>query len=304
MVKHAWRVANAPCSWGVLEFDSAVSSSSYDRVLDEIRDTGYAGTELGDWGFMPTEPGRLRSELEKRELQLLGAFVPVALADPACHASGAATAVRTARLLRDASGPDAVIVLSDDNARVPARERNAGRITAALALGDEQRTVFAAGADQIARAVRNDTGLRSVFHPHCGGYVETVSEIDEFMNRTDASLLGLCLDTGHILYAGGDPLDVLNRHASRVWHVHFKDCHPEIAAHARARGFGYLAAVRSKLFCELGAGGVDFAAVLAALRRHGYDGWIVVEQDVFPGQGSPAESAARNRSYLRSLGVT
>ena len=111
------------------------------------------------------------------------------------------------------------------------------------------------------------------------------------------------LDTGHIVYGGGDPLDVLARHAARVWHVHFKDCDPSVAARARTQGLGYLAAVRAQLFCELGAGQVDFPAVIEALRGAGYDGWIVVEQDVFPGYGSPAASAARNRRYLQSLGL-
>ena len=167
----------------------------------------------------------------------------------------------------------------------------------------QQWAVFAAGADQVARAVLDQTGLRTVFHPHCGGYVETEAEIDALLSRTDPKTLGLCLDTGHLVYAGGDPLSVLARHASRVWHVHFKDCHPQIAAAARANELGYLAAVRSKLFCELGAGAVDFAGVLAALHALHYDGWIVVEQDVFPGLGSPAESARRNRMFLEALGA-
>ena len=297
------RVANAPCSWGVLEFESPAPSASFDRVLDEIRDTGYAGTELGDWGFMPTDPARLGQEVASRGLQLIAAFVPVALADPGAHAGGIEAAVRTARLLRESGASDAMIVLSDDNASVPERERHAGRITEALGLSDQQWAVFAAGVDQVARAVRDQAGLRTVFHPHCGGYVETEAEIDTLMSRTDPATLGLCLDTGHLAYAGGDALSVLARHASRVWHVHFKDCHPQIAAAARANELGYLAAVRSKLFCELGAGAVDFAGVLAALHALHYDGWIVVEQDVFPGQGSPAESARRNRMFLEALGA-
>lgn len=281
----------------------ASASAPYDRVLDEIRDTGYAGTELGDWGFMPTDPPRLQSEIARRDLRLIAAFVPVALVNPATHEAGAATAVRTARLLRDAGEPDALIVLSDDNATVPVREQNAGRIAAAHGLTEDQWTVFAAGADHVAHRVRVETGLRTVFHPHCGGYVETAAEIDALMARTDPAALGLCFDTGHIVYAGGNPLDVLERHAARVWHVHFKDCHPQLAQDARTGGLGYLAAVRSRLFCELGAGAVDFAAVLAALGHIDYDGWIVVEQDVFPGYGAPAESARRNRNYLRALGI-
>jgi inosose dehydratase len=299
------RLANAPCSWGILEFEAAGSAvqAGYRQVLDEIRETGYAGTELGDWGFMPTDPGRLHDEIGKRGLSLVGAFVPVALARAEAHAPGVDTARRTARLLRDAAGSTPFIVLSDDNASVPAREQRAGRITAADGLPAERWSTFAAGADRIARAVLDETGLRTVFHPHCGGYVETPTEIDALMARTDPERLGLCLDTGHTLYGGGDPSAVFERHAARVWHVHFKDCDLTVAKRARLEGLGYLGAVRARLFAELGTGGVDFPGVLAALARHHYHGWIVVEQDVFPGDGAPAESARRNREYLRGLGV-
>jgi inosose dehydratase len=286
----------------VLEFGEA-SSAPFTQVLDEIRATGYAGTELGDWGFMPTDPARLRDELAARELQLIGAFVPVGLASAETHAPGIKTAVRTARLMRDAGATDAFIVLSDDNARDPMREGKAGRIAADDGLDLAQWSTFASGAERIARAVKDETGLRTVFHPHCGGYVETPAEIDQLMTRTHATLVGLVLDTGHIAYGGGDPVQVLERHASRVWHVHFKDCDPAVAASARAAGRGYLEAVRSQLFCELGAGDVNFGAVASALRRMRYDGWIVVEQDVFPGYGTPKESAQRSRRFLTALGL-
>jgi inosose dehydratase len=111
------------------------------------------------------------------------------------------------------------------------------------------------------------------------------------------------LDTGHIVYGGGDPLAVLEKHGWRVWHVHFKDCDQAVGARAREEGLGYLAAVRAQLFCELGAGAVDFRAVVEKLRDLAYNGWVVVEQDVFPGYGTPAESARRSREYLRQLGL-
>lgn len=297
------KVANAPCSWGVLEFDRPTRTASYEDVLDEIRDTGYAGTELGDWGFMPTEPARLANALADRGLALAGAFVPVALADPTAHDAGIAAAVRTATLMREAGFEDPVIVLSDDNGRSAVREQNAGRIGADLALRPVEWDRFADGANRVARAVRDATGLHTVFHAHCAGYVETAQEIDELMARTDPALVGLCLDTGHIMYGGGDPAAVLERHASRVRHVHFKDCDPDVAEAARSGGLGYFDAVRRQLFCELGRGAVDFAAMKAALDRHAYRGWIVVEQDVFPGYGTPADSARRNRAYLTSIGL-
>jgi inosose dehydratase len=204
--------------------------------------------------------------------------------------------------MRDA-GADAFIVLADNNGSVPEREQNAGRITLAQGLSNEQWTTFAAGVDRVAGAVFDATGLRTVFHPHCGGYVETPREIDELMRRTDPSRVGLVCDTGHILYGGGDPLEVLNKHRDRVWHVHFKDCDRDVAANARAQRLGYLAAVRSQLFAELGTGAVDFAAVVRALTNTSYHGWIVVEQDVFPGYGTPKQSAQKSRGYLRTLGL-
>lgn len=296
-------VANAPCSWGVLEFDGMPQTAGYRTVLDEIRDTDYTGTELGDWGFMPAEPVRLRAEITSRGLALVGAFVPVPFANRSAHDAGAATAVRTAALMRDAGFPNAFIVLADDNASVPARERNAGRITPEHGLSDDAWMTFARGVDVVAGAVKQATGLRTVFHPHCGGYVETPEEIDRLMELTDHKRVGLVLDTGHIVYGGGDPLSVLRAHRPRVWHVHFKDCDANVAQAALARGLGYLDAVRSQLFCELGKGVVDFAGVIDELMRSGYQGWTVVEQDVFPGYGSPKDSARRNREFLRGLGL-
>ena len=296
------RIANAPCSWGVLEFDGMESSAPCAQVLDEIAATGYAATELGDWGFMPTDPQALSAELGARALDMLGAFVPVRLADASAHQAGVETAVRTARLLA-ATGEAPLVVLADDCATDAARTARAGRIIRGDSLPDEAWKTFARGCDTIARAVRDATGLRTVFHPHGACFVETPWEVDELMQRTDPTLVGLCLDTGHLMLGGGDPLEIYNRHAARVWHVHFKDFEPRVFQRARGGSWNYFEAMRHGIFCELGRGAVDFAAMLRELREHGYDDWIVVEQDVLPGMGSPAESARRNRDFLRGLGV-
>ncbi len=298
------RIGNAPCSWGVLEFEGEAEAIGYGRMLDELAETGYAGTELGDWGFMPTEPGALRGELARRELTMLGAFVPVALADAGAHAAGEAQALRVARLLAAVAGETPpVVVLADDNGADPVRAGRAGRITPDLALDAAAWPVFARGAEGIARAVVAATGLRTVFHHHCAGWIETPDEIARLLDLTDPDLLGLCFDTGHYTYGGGDPLDGLARFGDRIAYVHFKDCDPAVAARARAEGWDYVAAVRGGVFCELGRGAVDFPAVARVLGRRGYDGWVVVEQDVLPGLGTPRESARRNRDYLWGLGL-
>jgi len=297
------RIANAPCSWGVLEFDLEGEAAGYAQVLDEIAATGYQGTELGDRGFMPTEPGRLKSEIGARGLTLVGAFVPVMLKDPLAHAGGVEAAVRTARLLAGVEGDTPFIILADDNGKISERTQNAGRIRPEHGLCDEEWQIFAEGAERIAESVKKETGLRTVFHHHCAGYVETPAEIDRLLALTDPALLGLCLDTGHCRFGGGDPLDLLRRHAGRVWHVHFKDCSPLAADQSRREGWDYFTSVRGGIFCELGKGEIDFPAVKQALEQLGYSGWIVVEQDVLPGMGKPKESALRSREYLKSIGL-
>jgi inosose dehydratase len=145
--------------------------------------------------------------------------------------------------------------------------------------------------------------MRTAFHHHCGGYVETPQEIDALMSRTDPALLGLCVDTGHLVYGGGDPLVAVAKYTSRISHVHFKDCDLSILERARTEAWDYHTAVRHGIFCELGRGMVPFGDVRDALQLQNYSGWIVVEQDVFPGLGTPLASAQRNRDYLRRLGL-
>jgi len=298
-------VGNAPCSWGTLEFEAAKGEQiGYSRMLDELVETGYTGTELGDWGYMPTEPEVLRNELTRRGLVMLGAFVPVALKDPQAHDAGFACAVKTARLLAAVtSTPPPYLVLADNNGTDPRRTRLAGQIPPGMGLTAAEWNIFAGGANRLAQAVLEESGLRTVFHHHCAGYVETPEEIGRFLELTDPRKVGLVFDTGHFTYgaAHGRVVEALEGLGDRVWYIHFKDCDPKIAERARAEEWDYFTALRHGVFCELGKGSVDFPAVLRWLARRGYDGYVLVEQDVLPGMGSPRESARRNREYLRSI---
>jgi inosose dehydratase len=297
------KIANAPCSWGVIEGIEG-DRDGYSRLLDEMQETGYDGTELGDWGFMPTDPEKLKVELEARKLKLLASWVSVFLHDPERHAQSEAEAVRTAGLLAAVGGSSALVVLGNDP-YIPnhIRNLNAGRITPEMGMTDAQWGVFSEGANRVARAVKRETGLRTVFHHHIGTWIETPSETSKLLELTDPSVMGLCFDTGHYSFAGGDPLEGLERHKDRIWHVHFKDHDPKIATQSRVEGWTGVQSVEHGVFCELGHGNVNFPVVKAKLESWGYDGWIVVEQDVLPGMGNPKESARRNREYLRGIGL-
>lgn len=300
-------VGNAPCSWGTLEHQDKSEAIPFNQMLDELVETGYTGTELGDWGYMPTEPETLRNELATRNnLAMLGAFVPVALKYAQAHAEGLAMAVKTATLIAAvATTPAPFLVLSDDNGTDPVRTQLAGRIGPGNGLTREEWRVFASGADDIANAVFVETGLRTVFHHHCAGYVETPDEIAMLLDHTSPERLGLVFDTGHYCHGTGnedcDIAGALNRFADRIWYIHLKDLEPNVARRSREEQWDYFTAMRNGLYCELGRGCVDFPALLRWLGQRDYRGYMLVEQDILPGMGTPKESAARSREYLRSI---
>ena len=299
------KVANAPCSWGALEFNLKKKSEKigFEQVLDEIAATGYIGTELGDLGFMPSEPKTLEKEIKKRKLELIGAFVPVALKDANNHEKGVSAALQVAGLMFESGYSKALIVLSDDNGTIEERTKNAGRIHTGMGLNDDQWKVFAEGAEKIAQAVRDTYEMKTVFHHHCAGYVETPQEIHKLMKLTDPQLLGLCLDTGHYTFGNGNPIEALKKYYKRIWHIHFKDFDPNLADASRKVNGDYFDAIGKGVFCKLGLGRVDFKEIITVLNELEYNDWIVVEQDILPGMGNPITCAQYNRDFLKKLGI-
>jgi inosose dehydratase len=300
-------VGNAPCSWGTLENQDKSKAIPFSQMLDELVETGYTGTELGDWGFMPTDPERLSDELKRRNnVVMLGAFVPVALKFKQAHGEGRERAVKTAKLIAAVATTQApFLVLSDDNGTDPVRTQRAGMIRPMDGLSKDEWRTFARGADEIAQAVFDETGLRTVFHHHCAGYIETPEEIEMLLHMTNPEWLGLVFDTGHYVHgAGREDIDIaaaLDRFKERIWYIHLKDIEPTVARLCRERQWDYFKGMLQGLYCELGKGCVDFPALLRWLARRDYKGYVLVEQDILPGMGTPKESAARNREYLRSI---
>ncbi|MBS2040894.1 TIM barrel protein [bacterium] len=291
------QLASAPVSWGIFEFEGIQPRYPWAQVLDEIAATGYTGTELGPYGYLPTQPELLKSELDRRGLRLLSAFVPVDLVNASAHGAGVEAALKVGRLLAALDAP--MLVLADNNGSVPELVRQAGRRRGRWL---KDWTSVAAGVERIRRAVLDQTGLETVFHHHCAGCVETPEETEALLEN---SQVRLCLDTGHWHYAGGDAVECLKHWGSRVGYLHFKDCHPEIAHRCREQQLDYFQAVQAGVFCSLGEGGVDFPSLLAELDKQGYSGWAVVEQDVLVDDlEAPRRYSQQNREYLQSIGLS
>lgn len=293
----AIRIASAPVNWGVLLKDTP-NVPPWERVLDEIAAAGYAGTELGPYGFLPPDAARLRHELASRGLSLVAAFVPLNLRDPDARPQEHAEAYEVAGYLA-AAGADHV-VLSDALFVDANRAARAGRVRPEDSLPDAEWPTFLANLETFARRVGDEYGLGIAFHPHAGSWIEAPWEVDRLLDSTDPDLVGLCLETGHSTYGGDDPVDLYRRWRERVSYIHFKDCDHRVLAAVRAAGRDYFAAVRAGLFPELGQGDVDFPKLARELSD--YDGWATVEQDVLPGMDvDPPAAAHRNREYLREV---
>jgi inosose dehydratase len=300
-----WLIGNAPVSWGIYEAED--DNPAFGPILDAIAKAGYAGTELGPYGYLPTDPDSLTRELRARDLRLGSSFVALPLEDASAREASVAHALRVARLLKSQDVP--WLILADDED--PTRARHAGRIPSDGSLGwdDAQWREANRTVDAVASALRDELGMRVVVHHHAGTFIETPDEIDRLLAGTDADLVGLLLDTGHCLYGGGDPLAVYERHAARVRYVHLKDADRNKLARVRDSDITMQAAWRDGVFCALGDGAADFPALAEAMRGESYAGWLVVEQDVVPDDDGaldpdPFEAAVRSRAFLRDgLGV-
>jgi inosose dehydratase len=295
-----FQFASAPDSWGVLDYRGPSWEQSYEKMLDEMVQAGYSGSELGPYGFFPTDPKILEPQLEKRKLKLLGAFVPVKMTDPAAGKTVIERIRKVGNLLATLRAP--FLVMADDQS--PERNAFSGRVydKGCLTLSaDQWRHVGNIVAD--AERVANEFALDLVFHPHVATYVETPEECERFFDATSHTNVGLCLDTGHCVYGHGDSVKEAEKYKSKLRFVHVKDCDVKVLEQARRNKWTFEEAIEHKVFTIIGQGNIDFPAFFATLMKNGYSGWSVVEQDVKFGATEipPAESIAASLKYLRGV---
>ncbi len=299
-VRSRFHFACAPDSWGVLDYPGPSWNQSYEKMLDEMVWARYTGTELGPYGFFPTDPAVLKPQLDKRKLNLLGSFVPVVLSDPASAGIAVEHIRKVGNLLAALKAP--FLVLAD--AQSDERNRISGRVPrdGSAGLTPLQWKNVAHVVEEAAK-VSAEFGLDLVFHPHVATYVETPEECERFFDVTSHTGIGLCLDTGHCDYAGGDSIAEAAKFASVLRFLHIKDVDPKVLEEARRKKLTFEEAIEEKVFTIIGQGSIDFPALFRLLDKNNYSGWMVIEQDVKFGATviPPAESVAASLRYLQGI---
>jgi inosose dehydratase len=302
------KVAAAPCSWGVFEkTEDDPLQLQPEQMLDQMAAAGYAGTELGPPGYFG-EAAQLRERLGTRGLSLVGAFLPQRFSRAEHAAEDRQWMIGVLDLLAEGR-PDDVMpkaVLADASVE-PERMRWAGQIPGhpEAALPRERVSVLIDNLHRAGEAAR-ERGFDPVLHFHAGSYVESAAEIHAVFDALDTSLVGMCLDTGHALFGGADPLELLDSYASCVRHIHVKDCDLGVLREVGRSGGGLMEAWDRGVFCQLGLGTAGLDGFLDALKARAWEGWVVVEQDRFLKPVDTADALlalhTANREWLAERG--
>ncbi|MDR3360038.1 MAG: TIM barrel protein [Bifidobacteriaceae bacterium] len=283
------KIAAAPISWGVCEVPGWGHQMTPDRVLREMAEVGIEATEFGPDGFLPDNPEDKAATLERHGLKAVGGFVPVVLHNPDLD-----PAPEVDRALDSfvAAGGD-VLVLSANSGQDGYDSRPE--------LTDEGWQTMFANLDRLAELAAA-RGVRACLHPHVGTMVESADDVRRVLA---GSSIPLCLDTGHLLIGGSDPVALAQDHAGRVAHVHAKDVDGALAKRVQAGELTYQQAVAQGLYTALGQGDVDFKAIVEALTAAGFDGYWVMEQDTIlpaePTDEGPLADVKASIAHLRAL---
>ena len=290
------KLGSAPCSWGIW-FGEDDRQMPWNRCLDEIAEAGYEWIELGPYGYLPTDPPRLQEELDKRGLRVSGTFAmgPLDSADywPTLEAEVIGACESLTGL-----GAGYLIVIDGTYT-----DMFTGEMLRSPTLDDDEWRALIETTHRIARIASERYGLRAVFHPHAETHVEYEPQIERFVADTDPDLVGICLDTGHHAYRGGDPVEFLREHPDRVEYFHFKSVDAEVQQRVARERIPFAKAVELGMFCEPDRGAVAFAELGALLAEIGFTGHATVEQDMYPAPpDKPLPIAKHTRRYLREVG--
>jgi inosose dehydratase len=285
------RIGINPLTWTNDDLPELGESNSLETCLSEARLAGYDGVELGR--KFPRDAAVLSPLLKKHHLKLVSGWYSARLLERSVEDE--IVAMRPHAELLKALG--CKVMVFAEVSRCVHGDR-AIPLSRRPRLAEKEWKPFCERLDAIARHLEKQ-GLKLAYHHHMGTVIESENEVDRMMGAT--ALVGLLLDTGHLTFAGGEPMRVLERHAGRIVHVHCKDIRQDRLARARREDLSFLNAVLGDVFAVPGDGSINFEPVLQGLARSGYQGWLVVEADQDPARAHPLTHARIGHDCLRPL---
>ena len=272
------RIGINPLTWTNDDMLELGGETPLETCLVEAREAGFEGVEMGH--KFPRRADQLRPILARHGLDLVSGWYGARLLERSTADEMTAVA-------------DHLDLLADMGCRAMVFAEVTGCVHGDRAtpvnrrprLADDHWDGFGERLTEVARHLAG-RGVHLAYHHHMGTVVETAEEIDRLMAVT-GDAVGLLLDAGHLVYAGGDPVAVAGRHGRRINHVHCKDIRPDVLERARAADMSFLDSVLEGVFTVPGDGCIPFADVLGALVPHGYGGWLVVEAEQDPAKAHP-----------------
>jgi inosose dehydratase len=291
-------LGTAPDSWGVW-FPEDPHQVPWNRYLDEVVEAGYTWTELGPYGYLPTDPARLQDELGSRGLRLSGGAVFAGLHRGAEAYEQALADCRVEAELLTALGASYLVLLPEQYT-----DMHSGDLTQLGELEPEQWHELTDGMTRLGRQLFEESGVHLVFHQHADSHVDIQERVERLLADTDPQYVDLCLDTGHISYCGGDNLDLLKRYPERIGYVHLKQVDPVVVERVRRERLSFAEAVRLDAMVEPPRGEPAMEPLVEELAALDKDLFAIVEQDMYPcPPDAPLPIATRTREYLNGLGL-
>jgi inosose dehydratase len=303
------QITGAPCCWGVDNVKNP-HLPPWERVLDEAAQAGYKGLELGPYGYLPLDPKIVGEALNKRDLFIVAGTIFDDLVAEANLTNllrqteaicSLITALPQVPQVKGQHFPTPYLTVMDWGHEE--RDFNAGHSEAAprLAKADWDRMI--AHIRAIAECSWNRFQVRTVIHPHAGGYIEFADEIRQVLADIPYATAGLCLDTGHLYYSGMDPVQWLREQAGRLDYIHFKDIDPGMYLEVLGERIAFFDACAKGVMCPIGKGILDYPAIRRLLDEIHYHGYITLEQERDPRNAATSlRDVAASLEYLNSVG--
>lgn len=284
----------APIGWTNDDLPDLGDENTFEQCISEMALAGFIGSEIGN--KYPQDPAVLKPYLDIRGLTICNAWFSSLFTSEPYEVTIQNFIKHRDRL--HALGAK-VIGASEQGNSIQGKPDNIFGPTKP-AYTDEQWATLVKGYNEMG-ALAKKVGMTLTVHHHMGTGIQTVAEIDRLMDSVDPDLVYLLFDSGHLTFAGIDPLPVLKKYVRRVRHVHLKDVRLNVRDQAQREGWSFLTAVRQGVFTVPGDGDVDFAPLLDVLAEAGYEGWVVVEAEQDPAKANPFAYAVKARTYIREV---